>query len=253
MSEGRELRSTGRLAGRRIVISGGASGIGAATAQRLSAEGAHVFVLDKDLAGATSVAAACGGTALAVDVQNACVVHDVIDRAAAQLGGIDGIVNVAGINTSVPFEQTDAAIWQRTLDVNLTGSYHVCHAALPYLRQSGAATIVNTSSAVALQPLANRTAYAASKGGLVAFSKALAVELAPKIRVNVICPGAVDTPFVHSTFTDPAALVRIANMYAMKRMGSASEIAEAILFLTSHESSFVTGATIAIDGGRTYH
>jgi NAD(P)-dependent dehydrogenase (short-subunit alcohol dehydrogenase family) len=119
--------------------------------------------------------------------------------------------------------------------------------------EGDAATILNISSAVALQPLANRSAYAASKAGLLALSKVLAMELAPKIRVNALCPGGVDTPMIRGTFTDDASIERVAARYALKRLGTAEEIAQAALFLTSTASSFVTGITLAADGGRSYH
>jgi NAD(P)-dependent dehydrogenase (short-subunit alcohol dehydrogenase family) len=104
-----------------------------------------------------------------------------------------------------------------------------------------------------LQPLANRTAYAASKAGLIALSKVLAVELAPTIRVNVVCPGAVDTPMLRTTFPDDAAIARITARYLLQRMATADEAASAVLFLSCDASSFITGATLTVDGGRTFH
>lgn len=136
--------------------------------------------------------------------------------------------------------------------VNLSGAFHVCRAALDLLRQNANATIVNIASAIALQPLPNRTAYAASKAGLIAFSKVLALELAPAIRVNVVCPGAVDSAMLRNTFS-AEAIAGMASRYPLGRIATAEEAANAVLFLTSDESSFITGATLTVDGGRTFH
>jgi len=244
-------RSGGRLAGRRVLVTGAASGIGAAIARRFAEEGARLAVLDR----ADDVAVVAGevdGLGLVVDVIDGGAVTAAVDRAAGELGGLDGVVNAAGISVIAPLADTDEALWQRALEVNLSGPYRVCRAALPHLRAVGAASVVNVSSGAALQPLLNRSAYAASKGGLVSFTKVMAMELAPAIRCNVLVPGAIDTPMVSGSFSG-AALDTVVSRYAMQRLGQAGEVAEAALFLTSHESSFVTGATLAVDGGRTYH
>ena len=132
------------------------------------------------------------------------------------------------------------------LEVNLTGTYIVVRCALPWLARAPFATIVNIASGQSLLPTPNLTAYAASKGGVVNLTRALAAELAPAIRVNSVCPGLVDTPMT-------AGLERDVSRYALERMADPLEIAQAILFLTGTESSFVTGAALAIDGGRTFH
>jgi len=139
------------------------------------------------------------------------------------------------------------ASWQRVLDVNLTGTYIVVRGSLPWLLKAPSATIVNIASGQGLLPnVPNNTAYAASKGGVVNLTRALAAELAPSIRANSICPGMVDTPMT-------AGLQREVDRNAMKRIADPLEIAQAILFLTGTESSFVTGAALAVDGGRTFH
>lgn len=253
MSPAEPEGSTGRLAGRRVLITGGASGIGAQTAALFVKEGARVVIADRDAAKLAEVAAETGAHPVAFDVTDAEAVRAGVREAARLLGGIDGLVNAAGISISEPFAETTLDIWQRALDVNLTGVYLVCHAALPYLQRTITPTIVNLASALAHQPLRNRAAYAASKAGVVAFSKVLALELAPRIRCNVISPGAIETPMVTDMFTDPADMERIRNLYALRRIGRPEEVAEAILFLTSAESAFVTGSTLAIDGGRIFH
>jgi NAD(P)-dependent dehydrogenase (short-subunit alcohol dehydrogenase family) len=142
--------------------------------------------------------------------------------------------------------------WNRVLAVNLTAPFLLCREAIPHLRQAGGGTIVNVASGQGLVPSApGLSAYAASKGGLVTFSKAMALELAPDIRVNAICPGVVDTPLLPPQMREAAGAPE--SGYALKRVGEPEEIAAGILFLTSRESAFVTGIALAVDGGRTYH
>ncbi|MBT2473732.1 SDR family oxidoreductase, partial [Microbacterium sp. ISL-103] len=168
-------------------------------------------------------------------------------RAAARLCGIDGLVDAAGVMFRGPIAQVSAEQWRRVIDINLTGAYIVCRAALPYLAAEGSATVVNIASAQALLPNApDYTAYAASKGGVLNLTRVLAAELAPAIRVNSICPGMVDTAMADGYRARAAD-------YALGRIAAPSEIANAILFLTSEESSFVTGTSLAADGGRTFH
>lgn len=243
----------GRLAGRKILITGGGSGIGAATARRFTAEGARIFILGLDLAPLEEVAAETGAGALAVDLRDELATQAAVDTAFRHLNGLNGIVCNAGVSLSKPFAETSSDDWQWTMDANARSVFNTCQAALTYLRRNDQATIVNTGSAVALQPLPGRAAYAASKAAVHAFTKVLAMELAPRIRCNVVAPGAADTPMVRGTFTQPDAIKRIQSLYALRRMAAADEIAEAILFLTSFESSFVTGSILAVDGGRVFY
>ncbi len=245
-----------RLDERRVLITGAASGIGRATAELFSAEGAAVALLDRDGAALAAVAAATGGTMLEADLLDEAAILAAVDTAAAAMGGIDGLVNCAGIAGSVPLNALDLETWDRFVAINLTAPYILCRAALPHLRQRTGATIVNIASGQALLPNApGIAAYAATKAGLVAFTKALGAELAPHVRANVVAPGIVDTPMVRSVlggYANPndAPFVQ---QYAMKRVAQPDELAEAILFLTSDASSYVTGTVLAVDGGRTYH
>ena len=243
---------TGQLANRRILITGAASGIGLATARRFAAEGASLALLDRDGPALDQVASELGALALVADLLIEQQIIDAVDKAAARLGGLDGIANVAGIGGGTIVRDMALADWSRVLAVNLTAPFLVCREAIPHLTRAGGGTIVNVASGQALLPSGQGlSAYSASKAGLVTFSKALAQELAPHIRVNSVCPGAVDTQLLPSHMRDAANSPGSA--YALKRIGDAAEIAAAILFLTSRQSSFVTGIALAVDGGRTYH
>jgi NAD(P)-dependent dehydrogenase (short-subunit alcohol dehydrogenase family) len=244
-----------RLKGRRIVITGAASGIGRATAELFAREGAAVAVLDMNQAGAVATAKAVSGFAIAVDVRKEDSVNQAVEKAAAAMGGIDGLVNAAGVAFHSLIKDTGLSDWQKVIDINLTGPFLMCRAAMPWLLKAESATIVNIASGAALLPFAGSSAYAASKAGLLNFNRVLAKELAPTVRANVICPGIVDTPMLTALEQDrdPKVKAASADLYALKRKAQPEEIAAAILFLTSAESSFVTGTTLAVDGGRTFH
>jgi NAD(P)-dependent dehydrogenase (short-subunit alcohol dehydrogenase family) len=241
------MTEAGRLQQRRVLITGAASGIGRRTALLFATEGAALTLLDCSVEGLAEVARETGGFAVETDVTDEGSVADAVKRGAAAMGGIDGVVNAAGIVIRGPVLEVGVADWRRVIDVNLAGTYIVVRYCLPWLTKVTGATIVNIASGQGLLP--NRpemTAYAASKGGVVNLTRALAAELAPAIRVNSVCPGMVDTPM---TADGP----RDVTPYALKRIADPLEIAHAILFLTGSESSFVTGAALAIDGGRTFH
>ena len=243
----------GRLVGRRVLITGGASGIGAATARLFAAEGARVAVLDRQQAPAQAVADEIGGLALAVDITDWDQVPAALAQAGAAFGGLDGLVNAAGILDGGDLLETDIATFRHVVDVNLTGLFAVCKAAAPLLLAAGTATIVNIASGVAILPFAGSSAYAASKGGVLTLTKVLARELAPKVRVNSVCPGAVDTPMTAPLYPSNSLKQDVADRYALRRTGQPEELAQAILFLTSAASSFITGIALPVDGGRTFH
>ncbi len=238
-----------RLAGRRILITGGASGIGRATAELFAAQGARVAVLDR-------VRAECD-VAVVADVSDAESVTRAVDAAVDALSGLDGVVLNAGIDLIAPVKDMKPEAWRRIMDVNLTGAFLVTQAALPALTRAASGSIVAVASGAALRPLLHRTAYCASKAALVMFAKALSMELAPKIRVNAVCPGAVETPLFRQSIDpapDPAAMYEeVRRRYVLERVAEPDELARAILFLISDESSYVTGAALAVDGGRTFH
>lgn len=251
----------GALSGRRILITGGARGIGLATVERFISEGARICALDRDEAALSAVASHFDRATLhceRADVADPASVAIAVAACAGALGGLDGIVNAAGVDLIADIETMTLADWSRTLAINLTGPMLVMQAAFPHLRTAGGGTIVNVSSGAGLSPLRHRTAYCASKAGLQMASKALALEAAEHgIRVNAVCPGAVETQLLRSTIDtapDPqAAYEAVRARYALQRIAVPAEIAAAILWLTSAESSYVTGTAIAVDGGRTFH
>jgi len=248
--------SAPRLEGRRIVVVGGGSGIGRETALHCAREGARVAVLDRTEHAANAVAQLCDGYSFAVDVSNDASVSAAIAAADKALGGFDGLINTAGIFDASRLTETEPDLWARVIAVNLTGTYLLCRHALPILRQTPRSTIVTLGSGTALVPPGpGSAAYVASKGGVVALSREIAAEASPEVRVNCVCPGMVDTPMTTQVIRDGTGQVRseVTSNYALNRVAQPSEIAAAILFLTSAESSYITGSTLAVDGGRTYH
>ncbi len=244
----------------RFLVTGGASGIGLAVARLAHARGAGVALLDRDVEAARRAQESLGARAVAIacDVADPDSVAVAVNEAADFLGGLAAVVNAAGIDLQASLPEIEDADWSRVLGVNLTGPMLVCRAALPHLRRGGGGTIVNVASAAGLAPLAHRSAYCATKAGVIMFGKSLAMELAADaIRVNSVCPGAVDTPLFRGSYehgADPEAeLARIRARYALNRIARPEELAEAILFLSSPASSFVTGIAMAVDGGRSYH
>jgi NAD(P)-dependent dehydrogenase (short-subunit alcohol dehydrogenase family) len=255
-----EVRAEGkRFKGRRIVVTGGASGIGLEAAALFHSEGAAVFVLERRPESIEALRKNRPGIHAALcDVSVEDSVAQAMAEAARVMGGIDGVANVAGIGTRKTIDETTLAIMKTDIAVNLLGPFMVIKAALPHLRAAGGGTIVNVSSGLALRPTEGRTAYGASKGGLITMSKAMAADLAPEdIRVNVVCPGLIDTPLVQDASNgavfSPELKQRLIDRRLIRRMGRASEVADAIAFLSCDESSFMTASVMCIDGGGTMH
>lgn len=245
-----------RLEGRRILVTGAASGIGAATARLFREEGASLVLLDRSAEALAAVARETGAAAVTADLTEVERIEDHVAAAVHALGTLDGVVNCAGLGIAQPIDKIDLALLTRMMAVNLIAPFLICKAALPHLLAAQGGTIVNIASGQALLPNApNNTAYAASKGGLVAFSKSLAAEAAPRVRVNTVCPGVTNTPMAAPLFAgydDPSSAPWV-QQYALKRVAEPEEIARAVLYLTSAESSYVTGTVLAVDGGRTFH
>jgi len=241
----------GNLAGRRFLLTGAASGIAEATAAYLARHGALLALLDVDGHRLEQVADSIGPAAmpLVADVVDEDAVERAIRSGAGSLGGLDGLINCAGVVGHGAIADMPYAHWRRIIDVNLTGSYLVSRAAIPWIRKASNGSIVNVASNQALRPEAGLGAYAASKAGVVALTRSMAAELAPAVRVNCVCPGTIDTPMTRSVLPDGAPI----SNNAMGRQGSSDEVAAAIAFLLGEEAGFITGSTIAVDGGRTFY
>jgi NAD(P)-dependent dehydrogenase (short-subunit alcohol dehydrogenase family) len=243
-----------KLAGRRILITGAASGIGRASAELFANEGAALALLDRNDQGLADFDA----IPCPADVTDGTAVAAAMAAATNGLGGLDGVVNCAGKDQLGRLTEVAPAAWDEIIAVNLTGAANVCRAAVPLLQAAGGGSIVNVASGAGLFPLPDRTAYCAAKAGLVMFSKSLAMEVADSgIRVNAVCPGAIDTPMLAGSYQnapDPAAeKAMIQQRYLLRRFGTAGEIAAAILFLSGDDASYITGTAMAVDGGRTFY
>jgi 3-oxoacyl-[acyl-carrier protein] reductase len=243
-----------RLAGRRALVTGGASGIGRATAEILAEEGARVCLLDRE-PGVSEIAVSMSAASVVADVRR----PEAVDSAAAGVestldGVVDLLVNAAGIYRIRSSLELDPGEWDEVLEVNLRGSWLVARAVGRRLVETGTAgTIVNLASTAALvadtgEPSAH---YNASKAGVIALTKQLAVELAPIVRVNAVCPGVIDTPMLR-LMDDPNAGRRyLQEMVPLRRLGTPREVGEVITFLSSDAAGYVTGAAVPIDGGST--
>ncbi len=239
----------GRLASRRILITGAASGMGREIARRFVAEGAALALLDRNEAGVVAAAAELAAIGYGCDVTDRSAVNAIVAEAGRQLGGLDGLINAAGILDITPFVDLDPASWDRMLAVNLTGPFNVVKAALPWLRQAATATIVNIASVSALMPMPGTAGYSASKAGLVMFTKSLAMDLGPAIRANCICPGVIRTEMTRYLWENPEHSARAADRVALKRLGEVGDVARAALFFSTADSGFTTGTELPVDGG----
>ena len=232
---------------------GGASGIGAATAALFAAEGCRIALLDRDAPSLDRVARGLPAVPAAIDVTDEAAIHEGVRRACDAMGGLDGVVNAAGVLAHGRLDETAVPDWERVLTVNLTEPFLVARAALPLLRRASGSTIVNVASGLGLRPMPGYGAYAAAKAGLIALTHVLAAEFAPAIRVDAGCSGAVLTSMTQALYAEPDALRTAEGLYALRRLGTPAEVAQAILCLTSAASSYVTGSALAVDGGRTFH
>jgi len=248
-----------RLADKICVITGGGSGIGQATALCFAAEGAKVVVADINPGAASETSRLIeknGAAALAVtvDVTQAASVQKMLHKAVEIFGRIDVLVNNAGLGFAATVEETDEADWDRLMAVNLKGVFLGCKYVVPIMRRQGSGVIVNTASVLALVGVQDRAAYCASKGGVAALTRAVALDhVRDGIRVNCVAPGSVETPYWTDIFAksnDVAALRKnLEQRHPMERLARPEEIAKAILYLASDESSFCTGSTLVVDGG----
>ncbi|GAA1198415.1 3-oxoacyl-ACP reductase [Streptomyces hebeiensis] len=243
-----------RLVGRTAVVTGAGSGIGLAAARRLASEGARVVCGDIDESAGKAAAEQVGGIFVRVDVTDADEVEALFRTAYETYGSVDVAFNNAGI--SPPEDDsiltTGIEAWARVQEVNLTSVYLCCKAAIPYMRRQGKGSIINTASFVARMGAAtSQISYTASKGGVLAMSRELGVQFAREgIRVNALCPGPVNTPLLRELFAkDPERAARRLVHIPLGRFAEADEIAAAVAFLASDDSSFVNAADFLVDGG----
>jgi NAD(P)-dependent dehydrogenase (short-subunit alcohol dehydrogenase family) len=243
-----------RLVDRVAVVTGGASGIGLAAARRFAAEGAHVVIGDVDPESGSKAAAEAGGLFVQADVTSPEQVETLFQTAVETYGGLDIAFNNAGISPpdddSILVTGLDA--WRRVQEVNLTSVYLCCKAAIPHMQARGRGSIINTASFVARMGAAtSQISYTASKGGVLAMSRELGVQFAREgIRVNALSPGPVNTPLLQELFAkDPERAARRLVHIPMGRFAQADEIAAAVAFLASDDSSFITASEFLVDGG----
>ncbi|TIO09386.1 SDR family oxidoreductase [Mesorhizobium sp.] len=245
-----------RLKGKAAIVTGGGAGIGAAVTELFAKEGARVLVVDRDGARASEVAGGTGVLAMEADVSDEASVATMVRRAQEALGRVDILVNNAGYGIRGSVVTTAAADWDALMAVNLKGVFLCSKYVIPVMTAGGGGVIVNTASNVAHVGLADRAAYVASKGGVAALTRAMALDhVADNIRVNAVAPGVTWSSYFQSmleTHRDPQGFVAALNARSpMNRVAQPVEIANAILWLAGDESSFATGSILTVDGGMT--
>lgn len=245
--------------GKRVLVTGGSRGIGYAVAEAFLAAGARVAVNGRTGQSANTALERLGGgpnlVAAPGDIGTVAGCESAVQTAVDAFSGLDILVNSAGIGSGRPIEDSDEAMWDAHVDVNLKGTFFCCRAALPALRESKG-NIVNIASDAGLIGVPGITVYCASKGGVVNMTRAMALEVAPDVRVNTVCPGYVDTDMIRRDHIDKkddpeAAEQRMIDYAPLKRIATPAEISQSVLYLASFDARFITGAALAIDGGST--
>ncbi len=247
----------GRLEGKIAVITGAASGIGAATARRFRSEGASLMLADVNESGGRAVAEELGrGRAPVafetVDVSDMAQVERLMQAAVDRFGRLDIVFNNAGVGAYGKSPDLDPAVWHQVIAVDLHSVFYGCRAAIPLLRKSGGGAIVNTASISGLFGDYGLSAYNAAKGAVVNYTRTLGIDHAREnIRVNCVCPGPIDTALTGPVLAMPAAVEQYNQLIPMGRIGRADEVAAVVAFLASDDASYITAAAIVVDGGVT--
>lgn len=239
----------GRFDGRSVIVTGGGQGIGAEICRGFARDGGTVAVFDRDDATAAAIADEVEGVSFDVDVRDGTAMTDAVRAAADAMGGLTDLVNNAGIGMTKPLLSYTDKEWHLLIDVNLTGTFNGIRAAAPIMLDAGGGSIVNNASLTGLQPTIGEGPYSAAKGGVLTLTRAAAQELAPAIRVNAVAPGMIRTPLTEMVVDNDGWRTAAESGTPMKRIGSAVEVSEVILFLLSDAASYVTGQTVVIDGG----
>ena len=247
-----------RLQGLKCAVTGGASGIGAATARRFAGEGAEVCILDRDLPAAQALAAELGQDHFAVelDVRLELAVEQAAGEVYTRWGHIDVLVNNAGSELNKTYNETTVEEWDQVLDTDLKGPWLLCKHFVPTMVERGSGSVINISSLNGLVGFPLSTAYGSAKGGLVVFTRDMAIELATSgVRINCVCPGVIETPMMER-WTDlmpdkDEAKAMLRGVMPIGRMGTPEEVAAAVLFFASSDSSLCQGAVLSVDGGFT--
>ncbi len=245
------------------VITGGASGIGRAIALRLGEEGCKVGIFDLNGEGAEAVAAeiqGAGGTAFAhtVDITDHDAVGNAVRRFEGQAGGTEILINNAGWDRMVNFLDSDLALWDKVIDINLRGPLNLHHVVLPGMAERGSGKVVNIASDAGRVGSSGEAVYSACKGGLIAFTKTMAREMARKgVVLNAVCPGPTDTPLFANVAGDSEVGAKIADglkrAIPLRRLGTPEDLAGMVTFLASGDAAFITGQVISVSGGLTMH
>jgi NAD(P)-dependent dehydrogenase (short-subunit alcohol dehydrogenase family) len=244
----------GSLDGQQAIVTGGGSGIGAAIARAMTAEGAKVAVLDLSGERAQAVADEIGGVAVAVNVVDADAVEQAVTAAVDALGGLTCLVNNAGIGSLKPMHEYTPKEWDLLVDVNLKGTFNGVRSAVPHLRAAGRAgrpaSIVNIASVSGIRPTRGESPYGAAKAGIIALTMSGALEYGPDgIRVNCVSPGFIRSALTEFAFSVPAYIEAIEAGTPLGRTGTAEDVADVVVFLAGDRARFVTGVNLAVDGG----